>query len=64
MYTAMFGWMAGLALVTANWALVVGVAGTVAFLAARVPKEEQMMLERFGDAYRGYMRRTGRFFPR
>jgi steroid 5-alpha reductase family enzyme len=33
-------------------------------LAARVPQEEQMMLERFGDDYRDYMRRTGRFFPR
>jgi protein-S-isoprenylcysteine O-methyltransferase Ste14 len=64
MYTAIFGWMAGLALVSANWALVVGVAGTIAFWAARVPREEQMMLEQFGDEYREYMKRTGRYFPR
>jgi protein-S-isoprenylcysteine O-methyltransferase Ste14 len=27
-------------------------------------KEEQMLLDRFGDEYRDYMKRTGRFFPR
>jgi protein-S-isoprenylcysteine O-methyltransferase Ste14 len=26
--------------------------------------EEEMLLETFGDDYREYMRRTGRFFPR
>jgi len=26
--------------------------------------EEQVLLETFGEDYRGYMRRTGRFFPR
>jgi protein-S-isoprenylcysteine O-methyltransferase Ste14 len=30
----------------------------------RVPREERMMLEHFGDEYRDYMRRTGRIFPR
>jgi protein-S-isoprenylcysteine O-methyltransferase Ste14 len=29
----------------------------------RVPREERMMLERFGDAYRDYMSRTGRIVP-
>jgi len=29
----------------------------------RVKREESMMADRFGDAYRDYMRRTGRFFP-
>lgn len=29
-----------------------------------VSSEEEMMLERFGDEYREYMRRTGRFLPR
>ena len=37
--------------------------GVVAFRAARVPKEEQMMLEQFGDEYRDYMKRTGRYLP-
>lgn len=33
-------------------------------LAIRTPKEEQMLLDRFGDEYRAYKSTTGRFFPR
>jgi protein-S-isoprenylcysteine O-methyltransferase Ste14 len=29
----------------------------------RVPQEEAMMIEHFGEAYRSYMKRTGRLFP-
>ena len=29
----------------------------------RVPREESMMREFFGDEYREYMTRTGRIFP-
>lgn len=64
LYTAMLGWAVGLALVTANWVFVLMVALTVAGMVSRTPKEEQMMIEQFGDEYRQYMRRTGRFFPR
>ena len=65
MYAAI--WLFGLAqgLLLANW-----LAGWSAFVAfavmyfVRTPREEQLMCERFGDAYREYMRRTGRLFPR
>jgi len=30
----------------------------------RTDKEEDLLVARFGDAYRDYMSRTGRFFPR
>ncbi|MCZ6676057.1 MAG: isoprenylcysteine carboxylmethyltransferase family protein, partial [Candidatus Poribacteria bacterium] len=30
----------------------------------RIPREEQMMHEHFGEAYRLYMQQTGRFIPR
>ena len=30
----------------------------------RLPREEQMMLDAFGDEYRDYMRKTGRLLPR
>lgn len=63
MYTAIFAWMFALFLVSANGAFLVVAMGTAAFLAGRVPREEQMMLERFGIDYRGYMERTGRFLP-
>jgi protein-S-isoprenylcysteine O-methyltransferase Ste14 len=64
LYTAMFGYMAGLALVTANAVFAVLAAIVIAGFMARVPKEEQMMIVGFGDEYRAYMQRTGRFFPK
>jgi protein-S-isoprenylcysteine O-methyltransferase Ste14 len=33
------------------------------FLAIRTPREEQKLVERFGDEYRDYMRRTARYIP-
>jgi hypothetical protein len=36
----------------------------IAGLLWRVPKEEQMMVEKFGDEYKIYMKKTGRFFPK
>jgi protein-S-isoprenylcysteine O-methyltransferase Ste14 len=50
-------------LVAANWFFLV--AGFVVFLllAIRTPKEEQNLIARFGDDYRNYMQRTGRFVP-
>jgi protein-S-isoprenylcysteine O-methyltransferase Ste14 len=64
LYAAMFGWATALGVLTANWIFaamaVLSIVGTV----VRVPKEEQMMLEAFGDEYKAYMQRTGRFFPK
>jgi protein-S-isoprenylcysteine O-methyltransferase Ste14 len=64
MYTAILAWVASLGVVSANWIPVFFAALAAVFLVARVPREEQMMLERFGDEYREYMRRTGRFLPK
>ena len=33
-------------------------------VALRVNTEEQAMLEQFGDEYREYMKRTGRYLPK
>jgi protein-S-isoprenylcysteine O-methyltransferase Ste14 len=30
----------------------------------RVPKEEQMMIDQFGEEYREYMKQTGCIFPK
>ena len=35
-----------------------------AFLVARTRIEEDKLVERFGDEYRDYMQKTGRFWPR
>ena len=39
--------------------------GAIVFtlLAVRAPREEQRLVARFGDDYRGYMARTNRFLP-
>lgn len=51
-------------LTTANWfILAVGFAAWV-LIAIRTDKEEARLVERFGDEYRRYAARTGRFFPR
>jgi protein-S-isoprenylcysteine O-methyltransferase Ste14 len=64
LYTAMFAYSASLGLVTANWFFVAFALLAIAATVARVPKEEQMMIEEFGEEYRAYMQRTGRFFPK
>jgi protein-S-isoprenylcysteine O-methyltransferase Ste14 len=64
LYAAMFAWAIALALLTANWLFFAITVLTIAGTVVRVPKEEQMMLDSFGDEYRAYMQRTGRFFPK
>jgi protein-S-isoprenylcysteine O-methyltransferase Ste14 len=64
LYSAMFGWAAALGLLTANWIFVTVCVLSIFGLLWRIPKEEQMMLEAFGDEYKSYMQCTGRFFPK
>jgi protein-S-isoprenylcysteine O-methyltransferase Ste14 len=56
--------LAAVTVLTANW--LIGVAGLLVLLllAIRTPKEERMLMERFGDQYRDYMAHTGKFWPR
>ena len=56
--------MASVTVLTANWLVGLFSLIVLALLAVRTPKEEQMLIERFGQQYRDYMARTGRFFPR
>jgi protein-S-isoprenylcysteine O-methyltransferase Ste14 len=65
MYTALFLLGVGFLLLTAN--AFVGVPLLVALpviVIQRIGKEETMMVEQFGNEYRSYMQRTGRFLPR
>jgi protein-S-isoprenylcysteine O-methyltransferase Ste14 len=58
-------WGFAQALLLQNW--IAGLSMLVFFLPVylyRVPREEQMMLEHFGEEYRSYMNRTGRIIPR
>ena len=54
----------GTSLVTANWFLFVTGVLLVGLLMIRTRTEERNLLARFGDGYRAYMERTGRFVPR
>lgn len=64
MYTAFWLWAIAQAFLLPNW--FAGFAGLVGFgvlFFGRIAREEQMMLESFGDEYREYMSRTYRIFP-
>jgi protein-S-isoprenylcysteine O-methyltransferase Ste14 len=65
MYASLFLICLAQGLLIANW--VAGPAGLLSFLAVysmRVGAEERLMLDRFGETYRTYMRSTGRVWPR
>ena len=64
LYTAMFGFSVSLGLVTANWFFVAFALVAILSTFARVPKEEEMMIGEFGEDYRAYMQRTGRYLPK
>jgi protein-S-isoprenylcysteine O-methyltransferase Ste14 len=64
MYAAFWLWTIAQALLLANW--IAGPAGLVAFgihFMLRIGREEQMLADRFGAAYRDYMARTSRIVP-
>ncbi len=54
----------GFSLLSANW--FIGLTGiiTLILLVFRTPIEEAKLIEKFGDEYLEYMKRTGRFLPR
>jgi protein-S-isoprenylcysteine O-methyltransferase Ste14 len=53
-----------LSLVTRSWWFVVWIGLALALLAVRTRREEANLEARFGDAWRAYAARTGRFVPR
>jgi protein-S-isoprenylcysteine O-methyltransferase Ste14 len=63
-YLALLGFLSGIALVSANWFFIALLVVSILVLALRIPKEEQMMIEQFGEEYKRYMENTGRLFPR
>jgi protein-S-isoprenylcysteine O-methyltransferase Ste14 len=64
MYTVLFVLRLAIALATANMIILLIEGAQFAVYYARIGKEEQMMLRKFGEEYRVYMMRTGRFLPR
>jgi protein-S-isoprenylcysteine O-methyltransferase Ste14 len=64
LYTALYGFGLSLALVSANWFFFGFFLLSLLGLGIWVPREEKMLMERFGEEYRRYMERTGRYGPR
>ena len=65
MYTAFILLWIAYFLLSASW--FIGLTGILAYVwttIVRTPKEERMMIARFGDEYVAYMGRTGRYLPR
>jgi protein-S-isoprenylcysteine O-methyltransferase Ste14 len=54
----------GFLLLAGNWLLTIAGLVALSALAARTPLEEQMLIEKFGDQYRNYIKRTGRYLPK
>lgn len=65
MYSVLFVYLLGILLLTGN--LLIGgflLGGFLVTIGTRVAKEEAVLEEAYGDAYRAYRQRTGRFWPR
>jgi protein-S-isoprenylcysteine O-methyltransferase Ste14 len=64
LYTVGFLVFTGYSLLAANWFIFTMLALASAILVMRTPIEEQHLIDRFGDEYRRYMSRTGRYLPK
>lgn len=64
-YVAYVGLLGGLGLCSGNWLFMVCGVGMIAILmTTRLKREERLLLEAFGDEYRDWAARTGKFLPR
>jgi protein-S-isoprenylcysteine O-methyltransferase Ste14 len=54
----------GLLLISVNLVLIIIIVLGIVLMIARLPVEEKMLLEQFGDAYREYMQNTSRLLPK
>jgi len=64
LYTVSSSMFIAFGMMADNW--FIPALGILAFIgmAIRTPKEEANLIEKFGDEYREYMKRTGRFLPK
>ena len=63
-YLAFLLMQISLLFLTSNWFIgLCGIAIIVAVIAIRIPEEERLLTERFGDEYRTYQKRTGALLP-
>jgi protein-S-isoprenylcysteine O-methyltransferase Ste14 len=63
-YDSVALFVAGIAIAAANWFIMAAGGVAIALLVVRTRIEEEKLLARFGDSYRAYVARTGRFLPK
>ena len=63
MYTALGIYTLGMILISADLLLLIFFMLSLGYNIHRVDREELMLIEEFGDAYRNYMKHTSRFLP-
>ena len=64
LYTVGTSFFVSLGIVAANWFMELASLSVLVMLLIRLPKEDEKLIERFGDEYRAYIERTGRLLPR
>lgn len=64
LYSVGFLSFLGFFLLSNSWVILLGLLLTIPFLILRTPQEEERLIERYGDQYRAYMQRTGKFLPK
>ncbi len=64
MYTACFVIYLALGIISFNYILLAVFILIIISTIIRVPDEEKMMIEKFGERYKIYMQKTGRFLPK
>jgi protein-S-isoprenylcysteine O-methyltransferase Ste14 len=63
MYSAWAVLQLGYCLITANWCIACFFLAAFTAVVRRTAAEEMALTARFGDVYREYTKRTGRFIP-
>lgn len=64
LYTVGSSFIVALGLMADNWFIILMALLAFTAMAVRTPKEEANLIEKFGDAYRDYMKTTGAFLPK
>lgn len=65
MYTVIWIWVLFQGIVLSNWAvIIIGILTWSILYFVRLPDEEKMMIEKFGQEYKDYMRKTKKIIPR
>lgn len=64
MYTVIWIWVLFQGIILSNWAvIIIGILTWSILYFIRLPEEEKMMMEKFGEEYKNYMKKTKKIIP-